>query len=112
MNKTFKVALGWEDSSLLGHVVSGKKLRYEGLYTFLGMVRYCMKDNGRVIVGLSSTIVSISYGQEWAVVPQFYLVIPLRSTRMDVMRVVFIWRIRMDVHNKKMEEISTIFGHY
>ena len=44
---------------------------------------------------------SISHVQEWAVVPQFYLVIPLRSIRMDVMRVVYIWRIRMDVHNKK-----------
>lgn len=55
MNKRIRVALGWEDVSLIGHVVSRNKLRYEGLYTFLGMVGYCMKDNGKIILGLSST---------------------------------------------------------
>lgn len=35
LNKKIKVALGWEDNSLVGHVVSCKKLRFEGLYSFL-----------------------------------------------------------------------------
>lgn len=29
-----------------GHVVSCENLVDEGLHTFLGMVGYCMKDNG------------------------------------------------------------------
>ena len=30
----------------MGHVLSYKRLRDESLHTFLGMVGYCMKDNG------------------------------------------------------------------
>ena len=31
----------------MGHVVSCKRLRDEGLHTLLGMVGCCMKDNGK-----------------------------------------------------------------
>lgn len=36
--------MGCESS--MGHVVSCKKLSDEGLHVFIGMLGYCMKDNG------------------------------------------------------------------
>ena len=41
-NKKIKVCFGCDES----HVVSCECLRNEDLHTFLGMVGYCMKDNG------------------------------------------------------------------
>lgn len=47
LNKNIKVCLGWDASPMTGHVVSCKKLRDKGLHcTFLGMVGYCVKENG------------------------------------------------------------------
>lgn len=50
-NKNFKVALGWDENPPTGHVVSCENLVDEGLHTFLGMVGYCMKDNGEDYLG-------------------------------------------------------------
>ena len=86
-NKKIRVALGWEHNSLVGHVVSCKKLRYEGLYTFLGMIRYCMKDKEEDPFRFC---IYVPHVQECASVPQSYLVILLRSIVMDVMSVVLI----------------------
>lgn len=47
LNKKIKVALGWHENPPIGHVVSCKKVRDEGLHTFLDMIGYCMKDNGK-----------------------------------------------------------------
>lgn len=47
LKKKIKVALGWQVDPSMGHIVSCKKLRDEGLHTFLGMVGYCVKDNGQ-----------------------------------------------------------------
>ena len=43
--KKLEVCLGWDESPPMGHVVTSKRLRDEGLHTFLGMVGYYMKDN-------------------------------------------------------------------
>lgn len=45
-NKKIKVCLRWHENPPTFYVVSCKKLRDEGLHTFLGMVGYCMKENG------------------------------------------------------------------
>lgn len=44
LNK-IEVALGWDANPSTCHVVSCK-LRDEGLHIFLGVVGFCMKDNG------------------------------------------------------------------
>jgi hypothetical protein len=45
LDKKLKVCLGWDESPPMGHVVTSKRLRDEGLHTFLSMVDYYMKDN-------------------------------------------------------------------
>lgn len=45
LNNKIKVCLRWDVSPPTSHVVTCKRLRDEGLRTFLGMVGYCMKDN-------------------------------------------------------------------
>lgn len=45
LNKKIKVCLGWDVSPPMGHVVSCKKLKDEGLHTFKGMIGYSMKNN-------------------------------------------------------------------
>ena len=44
LSKKIKVCLGWNVSHVMGHAISCKRLRDEGLHTFLGMVGYCTKD--------------------------------------------------------------------
>ena len=46
LTKKIKVCLGWDESHPTDHVVSCKKLKDEGLHTYRGMLKYCMKDNG------------------------------------------------------------------
>lgn len=46
LNKKIKFGLCWDVNPHTSHVMSCKKLRDEGLPTFLGMVGCCMKDNG------------------------------------------------------------------
>ena len=38
LNKILKVCLGWDECPPMGRVVTSKRLRDEGLHTFLGMV--------------------------------------------------------------------------
>lgn len=47
LNKQIKVCLRWDVSPHKAHVVSCEKLREVGLHTFMGMVSYCRKDNGK-----------------------------------------------------------------
>ena len=44
LNKKMKVCLRWHENLATKYVVPRKKLRDEGLHTFLGMVGYCMKE--------------------------------------------------------------------
>ena len=44
--KKFKACLGWDESPPMGHVVSCKTLRNEGLHIFRDIIMHCMKDNG------------------------------------------------------------------
>lgn len=46
LNKKTKAGLGWDLSPLTSHTIHCKKLRDEGLHPLLGVVEYCMKDNG------------------------------------------------------------------
>ena len=46
LNKTLKVCLEWDESALMGHVVSCKKCKDGDLHTLKGMIGYCMNDNG------------------------------------------------------------------
>lgn len=46
LSKKIKATLGWEHDPLVDHIVSCKNLRDEGLHTFLGIVGYCLEDNG------------------------------------------------------------------
>lgn len=56
LNKKTKVCFGWDESHATSHVVSCKCLRNEGLHTFLGMVGYCMKDNGEECLEFVHTV--------------------------------------------------------
>lgn len=47
LNKKIKMTLEWDQTLPTGHIVSYKKLRDEGLHTFLGMVGDYMKDYGK-----------------------------------------------------------------
>lgn len=44
-NFSSQVYLGWDERPPMGRVVASKRLRDEGLHTFLGMVGYCTKDS-------------------------------------------------------------------
>lgn len=62
LNKKIKVCLGWHENPPTGHV------RDEGLHTFLGMVGYCMKDNGEdhfEFVHHNVSFDAINEGQTW-----------------------------------------------
>lgn len=47
LSKKIELCLGWDECPLMGHDISCKRLRDEGLHTSLGMVGYCRKVNGK-----------------------------------------------------------------
>lgn len=59
LSKKIKVCFGWDESPPTNHVVSCKSLRNKGLHTYLGMVGYCMKDNGEECLEFVHTTVTM-----------------------------------------------------